>query len=100
LEKQVYLLRHKHNRYLKYVGSTIKSSLNVYFRKRWQKRYEFRNPLNLAFAFTEKADWEIVQLSEFTADWEKLEHYYIEKYSTFKDGLNCTSDGQMYIGDK
>jgi hypothetical protein len=91
--KQIYLLKHKYNPHWQYVGATTHKRINDSLAKKWCHRYKQNTLLFKAMRCSERSDWTITQLHDFSEDWTALEAKYIHEYDTFHNGLNSTASG-------
>lgn len=94
-KKQIYLLKHKHVVTNKYIGATSCIWLSRDFGRKWgSNRLNDNTKLTKALRASNRQDWEMVQLHDFTENWEDLEAKYIQEYDSFHNGLNSTASGK------
>lgn len=93
MKKRIYLLKHAYVDTWQYVGATSEKYININLNKKWCDRHRSNTLLYKAFRCSQRSDWSIEQLHDFTEDWERLEAEYIAKYDSFHNGLNSTASG-------
>lgn len=91
--KQIYLLRHKHVPNWAYVGATSEKYLSSSFGKKWLSKHKKNTVLAKALRCSEREDWSITQILDFSPEWKFHEAWYIDWYSTYVNGLNSTASG-------